>query len=117
MNDSIGRVGVNPVQTTACGHLTDVGGNRDGFAVIEENQMLVDVNPLTFHRVARDAGDGFTWSGFVTRARDTLPVDEWRKGQGGTGKQNTRAKSRHSETPDLDSGNLLPGGTRCKIGR
>jgi hypothetical protein len=75
VNDSIGRVGVNPVQAMACGLLTDVGGNRDWFAVIEEDQMLVDVNPLAFHRVAGDAGDGFTLSWFGTVARNPLRVD------------------------------------------
>lgn len=117
MNDSIGRVGVNPVETIACGHLADVGGNRDGFAVVEENQMLVDVNPLAFHRVARDTGDGLTssYSGIV--ARNPLCVGESRKREGATGKQDQPTKSGHSETPDLDSGNLLLVAACCKIGR
>jgi hypothetical protein len=75
--------------------------------VVEKNQMLVDVNPLAFHRVARDAGDGLTSSCFFTVAHDSLRVGESRKSKGGKGKQDKRAKSGQSDTPDLDSGNLL----------
>jgi hypothetical protein len=85
--------------------------------VIEEDQMLVDVNPLAFHRVARDARDGFTSSYSATVARNPLRVGDSRKSESSAGKQDMRAKSGHSETPDLDSRNLLRGAAYRKIGR
>jgi hypothetical protein len=83
--------------------------------VVEENQVLVDVNALAFHRVAGDAGDGFTSRYSGTVARNPLRVGESRKSEGGTGKQNTRAKSHSDSGSGL--GNLLPGAACCKIGR
>jgi hypothetical protein len=88
-------VGVNPVETTACGHLTDISGNRHRIAVVEQDQMLVDVDSVAFHRVARDAGDHFTSSRCGVLARSPLRTGERRKGECGTGKEDERTKSGH----------------------
>jgi hypothetical protein len=55
--------------------------------VVEQNQMLVDVNTLTFHRVASDAGDHFTSSGAAALARSALCATQSRKGECDTGEQ------------------------------
>jgi hypothetical protein len=77
--------------------------------VVEQNQMLVDVNPRAFHRVARDTGDGLASSCFGAVARNPLRVGESRKSERGTGEQGNRAKGGHGETPGLDPRNLLLG--------
>jgi hypothetical protein len=51
----------------------------------------VDVNPLAFHPVARDAGDHFTLSCAGALARSPLRAGKLRKDECGTGEQDKRA--------------------------
>ena len=109
MNDPVGCVGVNPVEATSCRHLADVSGNRHGVPVIEQDQVLMNVDPVAFHRVARDAGDGITLTCAGPLARAPLRATELRKGERGAREHYDRTRSGHGETPGLDLRNLLPG--------
>lgn len=109
MNDPIRRVGVNPIEATVRGHLTDVRRNRYWVTVVDQDEVLVDVNPRAFHRIACDAGDHFTLSCCGALARGPLCATELRNGERGTGEQYTRTRSGHGDTPGLDRDNLLPG--------
>jgi hypothetical protein len=102
-------MGVNPIQATVRGHLTEVRRNQYWVAVVDQDEVLVDVNPRAFHRIAGDAGDHFTLRCCGALASGPLCATELRKGERGTGEQDKRTRSGHGETPGLDRDNLLLG--------
>src|SRR5579862_9429737 len=70
VDDAVGRVRVQPVDAPLRDGLPDVRRDEHRPAVVEDQQVLVDVNPLALLRVAGNAAHRFTrWRGLALHRR------------------------------------------------